>query len=195
MSLLEYVAVMMSVVLALVIARILTFVGTLATGRSRFALSGLQLTWVALVFCNLILAWQTIWGLRGQPSYPISQVVMMLMATGLIFIAARILIPDEPADETLDLEKHFFAIRVPFFSTMALLWVFPLAGLAIFRTFDVLSADVLCRSAWHTLSIAGVLVRKPAAHRIIMVAWVGVLIVYFALIGADFSESTRSRFS
>ncbi len=103
MSLFEYVAVMMSVVLALVVARILSFLGVAASGRSRFDLSWLHFAWVFLVFATLVLAWRTIWSMRDQTAFSIGQVVMMLIATSLIFIAARILIPDEPNAERLDL--------------------------------------------------------------------------------------------
>ncbi len=189
MSLFEYVSVMMSVVLALVVARILSFLGVAASGRSRFDLSWLHFAWVFLVFATLVLAWRTIWTMRDQAAFSIGQVVMMLIATSLIFIAARILIPDEPNAERLDLRTHYFDVRVPFFTVMTVVWVFPLAGMAIFRSFSFSSPDVFCRLAWLALAAIGLLVRRPVVHWILAFSWFAVLVVYFALVGAEFAGS------
>lgn len=188
MSLFEYVAVMMSVVLALAVTRILVFLGTIATPKSRLKISWLHLAWVILIFSTLVLAWQTIWSLRDQPTFHVTQVVMMLCATSLIFIAARILIPEEPAERRLDLRQHYFEVRVPFFLVLAVLWLFPLAGMAIFRNFSVWSPEVLCRVAWLAFAVVGIAVRHPAVHWLLAGAWFAVLFVYFALTGAEFSS-------
>ena len=187
MSVFEYVAVMMSVVLALVVARILSFVGAVASGKSRFDISWLHFAWVFLIFATLVMAWQTIWNLRDQPAYSLGQVVMMLIATSLIFIAARILIPDEPTEERLDLRDHYFDVRVPFFAVLMVLWLFPLVGMAIFLSFSLFSADVLCRIAWLTLAATGLLVKRTFVHWILACVWFAVLIAYFALVGAEFA--------
>ena len=187
MSLFEYVAVMMSVVLALGVARILGFVGAIASAKSRFTISWLHLAWVFLVFANHLVAWQTIWRLRDQSVFSVAQVAMMLVATSLIFVAARILVPDEPNEERLDLRDHYFDVRVPFFSVLALLWLFPLAGMAIFRDVSLFSPDVLFRLAWLALATTGLLVPRPVLHWLLAGAWLVVLVGYFGVVRGAFA--------
>lgn len=40
------------------------------------------------VMMSVVLAWQTIWSRRDQVVFPVAQ-VMLLLATSLIFVAAR----------------------------------------------------------------------------------------------------------
>ena len=104
----------------------------------------------------------------------------MLLATSLIFIAARILIPDEPSEEPLDLREHYFDVRIPFFAVLAVQWMFPLAGMAAWGGFSLTTPAVFFRIVWLVLAAIGLLVARPSVHWILANVWFAVLVAYFA---------------
>ncbi len=189
MSVFEYVTVMMSVVLALGVARVLSFFGAIASGKRHFSLSWLHLVWVFLIFAQHVVAWRTIWSMRDVLMFSVGRVVMMLLATSLIFVAARILIPEEPTEGRLDLRDHYFDVRVPFFSMLVALWIFPLTGIVVFGTFTLSEPTVYYRLIWLGLAAVGLLVRRPAIHWVLAGGWFALLIAWFRLPGIGFTGS------
>ena len=104
-------------------------------------------------------------------------------------MAARILIPEEPTEERLDLRDHYFDVRVPFFAVLTALWIFPLTGIAVFGSFSLFAPIVLFRLVWLALAAVGLLVQRPALHWILAYVWFAVLIAYFALVGVEFASA------
>lgn len=81
MSAFEYDSVMVTVVLALAVARLLTFLATVIANPGRVQAYWLHLLWVVLLFVVNLQAWVILWSRHGQLGSPIGQILMMRRST------------------------------------------------------------------------------------------------------------------
>jgi hypothetical protein len=124
MTAFEYFSVMVSVILALGIAQILGGVGRIIQYR------GASVYWVHGVWTVVLLAshfrlWWTLWDLRAGFELSYYGFLALLMGPTLLFLAARVLMPDFSDPGEANLEDYFFRIRRAFFT---LLLLFGLGG-------------------------------------------------------------------
>ena len=93
MSVFEYVAGMITVVLGLGVAHLLGSLGSLAASQGRIRAHWVQILWIVLLLGLHLQAWLSLWSLRGLSEWRIGQMVGSLVAAGLIVIVSRILVP------------------------------------------------------------------------------------------------------
>jgi len=160
----EYVAVMVTVVLALGFSHILTSCGEMVANRQRIHGYWLYVLWAFLILLLHLQAWLVLWTRRVQEEFPVGQVVMMLAAASLIFIAARVLVPELSAQQRVDLRTHFFRVRAPLFGTLTAFWFFPIIGRLLFAGGTMTDPTMLARFALLGLSVLGLVVSRPRVH-------------------------------
>ncbi len=181
MSVFEYIAVMVTVVLGLGVAHLLASLGSLVGSQGRIRAHWVQLLWFLLLLGLHLQAWLSLWLLRDLAEWRIGQIVAALVAAGLIVIAARILVPDLHADTEVDLRERYFQVRVRFFAALSALWILRLfIGIVVFGG-DPWAPEGLFQAAWLALSVVGALVARPAWHAISAVIW-ALLLVGFLLV-------------
>ena len=113
MSLFEYVSVMVSVVLALGIAQILTGIGAFLVAQERpraYWLHGVWLTFFTLLHVN---AWWYFWDLRSRPPDTILAFVFTLLGPALIYLPTYVLLEGRFPSNA---REHFYRVRRPFFA-------------------------------------------------------------------------------
>ena len=181
MSVFEYVAGMITVVLGLGVAHLLGSLGSLAASQGRIRAHWVQILWIVLLLGLHLQAWVSLWSLRGLSEWRIGQMVGALVAAGLIVIVSRILVPHVDVDTEVDLRERYFQVRVRFFAALSALWILRLfIGIAVFGG-DPWAPEGLFQTAWLVLSVVGALVARPAWHAIIAVIW-ALLLVGFLLV-------------
>ena len=94
MDVFEYVAVMVTVVLALGLSHLLTALASMLVHPERVRLYWVHSVWILSILALHLQAWLVLWTRRHQPEFPFSQVTMMLAAAALIFVTARVLVPE-----------------------------------------------------------------------------------------------------
>ena len=176
MDVFEYVAVMVTVVLALAVSHILTFLATIVANPERVRPYWVHLLWAGLLLGLNLQAWLVLWTLRRQPEWPIGQIVMMLVSASLIFVAARILEPELAAGSCVDLRAHFFRVRLPLFATLSVFWLFPILGRFLFLEGRLADRETVGRLAFLGLSISGIVVKSSTWHSALAVLWAGLLV-------------------
>lgn len=142
MSNFEFVSVLLSIVTSLTIAHLLTAIARMVQAkdlRFSFVLAG----WIGMLLFGCVDYWFSLWEARGTESWTLGYVLLWLGAATLIFLAARLVVPEGPLDG-VHLPAFFLANRrrfiVPYIGAM-------LCGTAINSTLeafrDLVSPQVL----------------------------------------------------
>ena len=189
MDVFEYVAVMVTVVLALGLSHILTCVAAMLSNRERVRPYWVLLVWAFSLLALHLQAWLVLWSRRDQERFPVIQVTMMLVAAAFIFVSARILVPEIRSDRSVDLREHFFRIRVPLFATLSVFWLFPIVGRLMFASGTYGEATMLVRFSLMGLSVSGLLIRDARWQSVLAVLWFTLLVSHMALVGPHLARA------
>lgn len=160
MNVFEYVSVMVGVVLALAVSHVLNFIATLISNHERVKGYWLHFLWTALILALNLHAWLLLWTFHGQTEFDVSQLSLMLFLAALIFIIARVLVPELLPDQRQDLRTHFLQVRVPFFATLSLCWLFPVLNSIMLEGRDLVDPLFLIRTSLLGLSLSGLLIKN-----------------------------------
>ena len=137
--------------------------------------------WVAFQFLLHVLLWWTMWGLQTASSFTFLHLLFVLLAPTFLYFGSSLLIPDLD-EEPLDLQRHYNAIRKPYFTVAAVLWVWAILQVPVFTGAVSASTPV-----WVIMLGIAVILRSTAApkiHALLSVAaWVliCIYIIGFAL--------------
>lgn len=190
MDVFEYVAVMVTVVLALGLSHLLTSLASMLVHRERVRPYWVHAVWVFSLLALHLQAWLVLWTRRGQDEFPVAQVTMMLVAAALIFVSTRVLVPELPPRGSIDLRDHFFRIRAPLFAVLSFFWFFPTVGTLFYTSRSLGDATMLVRFALMGLSFAGLLTRDPRWHSGLAVGWFALLVAHLAWVGPYLARSS-----
>ena len=113
MSFFEYISVIVSVVLALGIARVLGGLGELLVARREKKTYWVHSVWIGFVFLMHIRIWWSYWDVAAAPSTNLLAFLYMLIGPAAAYLAAYVLLPGGFPN---DADQHFYAIRKPFFA-------------------------------------------------------------------------------
>jgi len=111
-SFFEYISVIVSVILALGIARVLGGLGELLVARREKKTYWVHSVWIAFVFLMHIRIWWSYWDVAAAPSTNLLVFLFMLVGPAAAYLSAYVLLPGGfPSDA----DQHFYATRRPFF--------------------------------------------------------------------------------
>ena len=117
MTLFEYAMVLVSIVIALGVAQLLS-------GASEFVRSSRVYLghsfWVLALFLVHVQLWWAMWDLHDRASWTFLTFLYLLLGPTLLFFATNLLLP-RTATESMDWESHFFAVRRWFFASMGVI--------------------------------------------------------------------------
>ena len=110
MSLFEFLMVLVSIIVGLGIAEILTGIARLIRCRGSIQGYWVHSVVVALIFLALLQQWWEVWGLRDAPEWTFHGLLMMLTGPVGLFLIAHILFP-EPMQRANVREYYYGAMR------------------------------------------------------------------------------------
>lgn len=76
----------------------------------------------------------------------------------------------------MDLREHFLRIRVPFFSTLGVFWLFLMCSRMAYIGGSVFEPPLAAWLAFMLLAIFGAVLKREAWHATIALAWLGLAI-------------------
>ena len=106
MSPFDYVSVLLSFVISLVVAQVLT-------GISHMIHSGVRrvsiplLYWIGYVLFNCVDYWFSIWGLRDHHGLSFGYVSLLLIFAAFLFLTARAVVPESATAEPIDMTAFY----------------------------------------------------------------------------------------
>jgi len=118
MSLFEYVSVMVSVVLALGVAQILTGVGALLVARDGPRADWVHAVWLAFLMLLHVQIWWVFWDLRSRPPHTILAFTFTLLLPALAYLSTYVILEGHLPSNARD---HFHRVRRSFFGLLVAL--------------------------------------------------------------------------
>ena len=166
MSLFEFLMILLSLIVGLGLAEILSGIGRVLKSDGIHAFSWTHSAIVATIFIGLLQTFWESWGLGDIAEWSFPAMLLMLGSPTLLFLIAHILFPD--AGQSQDLDAYYF-------ERARLLWVLAAVTVVIGTLFrpvafgmDLWAPDNA--SAIPTLAVCTILatVRRPIVHRILV---------------------------
>lgn len=126
MSLFEYVAVIISMILALAMGRLLMGVSEIVENRREAVGYAPHSIWLVSLFLLILHTWWSQWDFRGMEwTYP--AFVYVVLAPTTLFFAVELITPKQVGTRPLDLRAHFENVRPLFMVVLVaenvLLWL------------------------------------------------------------------------
>ena len=78
--------------------------------------------WIVFQFMLQVLLWWSLWNARATEIFTFLHYLYLLSGPTLLYLGTSLLIPDIE-DHAVDLQKHFYRIRIPYFTVIALFWL------------------------------------------------------------------------
>jgi hypothetical protein len=111
-----YLSVLISIILGLAVAQVLQGYRALLLARGRIHLDPAPLIWSGLVLMIVAQAWWASFGLNGRRAWDFADFAIILVQMGLIYMLSALVLPDVPAEQPVDLARHFDRHRKAFFT-------------------------------------------------------------------------------
>jgi hypothetical protein len=112
MNLFEFIAGMISVILALVVGQLLLGLAGLVQARGPVRGSLTHAAWVVSLFLFTFQHWWSLWDFRDI-DWTFPRVLFSLLGPSLLFFAGTLISPHETRDGPIDLGTHFRHVRRP----------------------------------------------------------------------------------
>ena len=111
----SYLSVLLSVILGLAIQQVLQGYRALALNRRRVTLYWPSLAWSGMILLMVAQHWWASFDLTTRGGWSFADFAAILIQTALIYMLAGLVLPDMPADQSLDLKAHYYRERTVFF--------------------------------------------------------------------------------
>jgi hypothetical protein len=118
----EHLTVLISIVIGMGIAHLLTTLHELVQVRSRIKLYWLPLLWCVLIFISLVEWWWGIFALRTTIKWNFFYFLFILMSPVSMYLAMAFVLPDdsERSNEVIDLRRYYYDNSGWLFGTLAI---------------------------------------------------------------------------
>ena len=107
----EHLSVLISIILGLGIAHLLSNVHELVQARRRVRVHWLPVIWTVLVFIGLVQWWWASFGLRTHLQWNFFYFLFILARPVIAYLSAAFVLPRPHPGEPCDLEAHYFEMR------------------------------------------------------------------------------------
>src|SRR5579863_9025678 len=114
----DYLNVLISIILGLAIARILSGLATVVTSRERVDFYWPPIVWAIWIFFISVQHWWAEWAVRLTPRWSFVDFVLLLLVPVGLFLLAALVLPESGQAEKIDLGEWFFRNRAWFFGIM-----------------------------------------------------------------------------
>lgn len=118
----NYLAVLISIILGLGIAQLLSGFGRWIEQRASFRAYGPAMAWTAILLVTHIQGWWAMFGMRHHADWTFIQFCVVLLQPITLFLLATLVLPGANAPE-LDLRSNYFAQRRWFFGLLVALLI------------------------------------------------------------------------
>ena len=174
----EYVSVLLSIVISIALARILTGVARMVrNGVVNFSIPLSQ--WIGFCLFLCVDHWFQIWRLHDNSDWSLAFVLQLLLQASLIFLASHLVVPSNSGDRPVDMSEFFDASRRKFMGVILILAITNEFLNLSLPGFGSLHVGLLVL-AWIVLLSVGMASRSPKVQ--LMLAGINVLItVHYAV--------------
>jgi|SRR5579884_430831 len=112
----SYLSVLLSIILGLAIAQILQGYRAILLAKGRIRLDPAPVIWSGVILLFAAQAWWASFGLNARHEWDFLDFAVILIQMGLLYMLSAIVLPDVPAEHSIDLAGHFERHRKAFFA-------------------------------------------------------------------------------
>ena len=178
----SYLSVLLSVVLGLALASLLTGFASMVRARARIAIYWPLAAQMALLFLLQVQMWWAFFGLREVGHWSFTEFLVVLMQTVLVYLATAILVPDMGGDSPIDLKECYYREARWYFGALLLVILDSLAKNFLVTGHFQNGIDLAGHVAFIGVCVTGIATRRERIHKIIAIAALVVFALYIALL-------------
>lgn len=185
-TLFSYLSAFVTIVLALGLSDLLISLHRLLRNARRVTWAALPMAAALFVLLALLSEFFSIWTMTALAQVTFGGLLILLMPTFFVFLAASAVLPDEVGADGIDLDTFYFGNRLYFYLTLAVAFLADAPRTMMAGEYDL--EGVLLDIALPTVLVAGLFVAMALSERR-WLHWAG-LAVAFTLIGLNFPAHT-----
>jgi hypothetical protein len=169
LSLFEYLAVIVSVIVGLGLTRILQGVGGLLEARARVRLYWVHLVFTGIVFMGHLLFWWLFWSSRQAQQWSFFPFLFLLLQPIILYLLAGLCFPEFSGTGRIDFRAFYYHNHRWFFGLLALLMV--LIGLrdVLLRSVPWISQGNAVKAGVLLIALVGAISSRPWIHAILAI--------------------------
>jgi hypothetical protein len=178
----SYLSVLISLVLGLALASLLTGFAAMVRARARLRVYWPLTAQMILMFLVQVQMWWAFFSLRELAHWSFPEFLVVLMQAVLVYLATAFLVPDMRGDGQVDLKECYFREARWYFAALLLAVLDSLAkNLLLWGKFQN-AIDLVGHAAFIGISVAGIATLHEHVHKVIAVLALLVFASYIALL-------------
>ena len=178
----SYLSVLLSIVLGLALASLLSGFAAMARARARLALYWPLVAQMVLLFLLQVQMWWACFGLRDVGRWNFPAFLVVLLQAVFVYLATAILVPDMQGKDRIDLKECYFREARWYFGALVLVVLDSLAKNLVLTGGFQTGIDLAAHLAFVCLCIAGIASRREAVHKFVAVAALVIFAAYVVLL-------------
>jgi hypothetical protein len=178
----SYLSVLISLVLGLALASLLTGFAAMVRARVRLRVYWPLAAQMVLMFLIQVQMWWALFSLREIPHWSFPGFLVVLLQAVLVYLATAFLVPDVRDGERIDLRECYFREARWYFVALLLAVLDSIAkNLLLWGKFQN-TDDLAGHAAFVTLCLAGIATLREGVHKVIAVLALVVFSAYIAFL-------------
>lgn len=178
----SYLSVLLSIIIGLAITQVLQGYRGLLLARKRVRSFAPSVIWSLLILVLATQSWWSSFGLNSYRDWTFGTFSVILLQTILLYMMAALVLPDTPAEGTIDLRAHYDAHIVAFYGILLAMLATSLLKDVLLQGRRVDPADVAAHGVFIALAIAAIRYRGARAQLGLSIAAAIFIAAYIAIL-------------
>ena len=178
----SYLSVLLSIVLGLALASLLSGFAAMVRARARLVFYWPLTAQMILIFLVQVQLWWAFFSLREVSHWNFPEFLVVLMQAVLVYLATAFLVPGIPYGERIDLRECYFREARWYFAAILLAVLDSLVKNLVLTGRFQNPTDLAGHAAFVGICVAGMTTRREAVHKTIAVLALLVFTSYIALL-------------
>lgn len=180
----SYLSVLLSIILGLAIAQVLQGYRALLLARGRVRADLAPLIWSGLVLLFVAQAWWASFDLKERRHWDFVDFAAILLQMGLLYMLSALVLPDVPAEQPVDLTRHFARHRKAFFAFLIAMLASSILKEAVLEHRLTSPLNLLFHLVLATIAVIGILARGRRVQLTLALLAVAGFLLYVGMLFA-----------
>jgi hypothetical protein len=176
----DYLSVLLSIVLGLGVANLLTGLAGMVRHRARITMFWPLPVGLVTLFLIHVQTWWMMYGMRLKTEWTIGEFLMVLGQPVLLYVMTVLIVPQFEEGRSTDLRAEFFRDRVWFFACLIAILLLSLTRDFIMSGRMPSAANLVAHGAFLSVSALAIATTNDVVHKVISLLLLGMLVLYIA---------------
>ena len=180
MSPFEYITVLVSIILGLGVAQIVTGLAHFLHSGNKVKLYWPHFLWIIMIFFLHIQEWWVFYEYKTFPQWKLLTFIFVILYPIGLFIQARILFPFDNFEEETDLKAFYYENYRVYFGSVAIMAILSIIDNVLLRGLDITEQFIQMGLIIVMMSIAVFKIRNEWVHKIMAILLLGIMVAGMA---------------